>query len=345
VLDDYAVVANGLAHPWITKELNGQRALSSGLQPALETASAAVGIVIKDLLPSEFSSGVVVSQSMDFTMQEIKGGAVVTHENRRLLKVPSIGEDVTIAYYKGTGQVFDNLEKLQVSPPYIDRETGDLAVLLVEEDGNAKSVVLFNSISSFAKFVVAQGLDSELLEEAVNMRVATPKVVKVPTTPKRDLVSDVYVDKVSGCLAADYTEQGAKYSVLFNKAAGLEANAQQYGMNANHIAKAKSLELKQAAITPKTELESLDALVAKMADMNVQDIAGEAVDGRQYMGKVICESPLHIAQDTGRGSVMIHDKRELDKLPNKGDSFTVAYNNGVGKVADLVRGQAQSLTR
>ena len=345
VLDDYALIANGLTHPWIQNELVKQRALSTGLQPALESASAVLGIPVKDRVPDEFSSGVVVSQSMDFTIQALTGGKVVTHENRRLETLPKIGDDVTIAYYKGDGQVFDNREKLKVSSPFIDVKSGDLAVVLVEENGHAKNVVLFNSMSSFAKFVTAQGLDPELLETAVNVRVANPKKVIEHATPKRELVSDVYVDKTSGCLAVDYKENGAVYSVLFNKPSGLEASAQQYGMNANHVAKAKSLELKQVTITRETEEKSLGALVGELAILDVRDIAGEATDGRQYMGKVITESALHIAQDMGRGVVMIHDKRDLDKLPAKGDSFTVAYNNGVGKVADLVRGQSHALAR
>lgn len=345
VMDDYSKLTQGLSHPYIVNELNKQRALSSGLQPALDNASLVVGNTVKDRAPLEISTGKVVSQSMDFTMQALTNGGVVTHENRRLESLPKVGENVTIAYYRGSGQVFESHEKLRVSAPFIDKDSGDLAVSLIEESGKAKKIVLFNSISSFAKFVTAQGLDPALLESAVDVRVATPKIVPEKSTAARELVSDVYINEPSGCLSIDYKEKGNTYSVLFGSAKTMEANATEYGLNANHIAKGKALEIKQSVSGPEVEDKSLNDLVRDLQRLNVKDIADAASDGRVYVGKVVSESALHMAQDMGRGVVMIHDKRELDKLPKVGDSFTVKYEKGSGKVSELVRAQDKGLGR
>lgn len=345
VMDDYGILTNGLTHPWILNELENQRVLSSGLKPALDSASTVVGKAVKDRAPGELSSGVVVSQSTDFTMQALLNGEVVTHENRRLESIPKIGDDVTISYYRGNGQVFGNHEKLRVSSPYIDKTSGDLAVALIDESGRPQKVVLFNSMSSFAKFVMAQGLDTELLETAVNVRVATPKIVVAKEIGAKELLSDVYVDKRSGCLSVDYKENNAAYSVLFGSAMNLESRAKEFGLNSNHIALAKSLELKQQIITPEVEAKSLDSLVGELAKLGIQDIADQATDKRAYTGKVVAGSALHVAQDMGRGVVMIHDKRDLDKLPNIGDTFSVKYDQGKGKVADLVRDPSKGIGR
>ena len=48
----------------------------------------------------------------------------------------------------------------------------------------------------------------------------------------------------------------------------------------------------------------------------------------------MAESHCHVLQDTGRNSAVIHDKRDLDKLPRQGQRMTIAYENGRGTVSE-----------
>lgn len=344
ILDDYTMLTKGMSHPWIVQELNKQRALSSGLQPVLDSASQITGTKVSDRSPSEITVGMVVSQNTDFTTQATANGEVVTHENRRLESVPEVGQTATVVYYRGNGQVFDSRENLKVSAPFVDKESGDLAVSLIDASGKAKQVVLFNGITTFAKFVTAQGLDMSLVEEAVEVRVATPKIFAKEATV-RELVSDVYIDQKSGCLAVDFKENGNQYSAIFGSASTLADNRQEYGLDSASVERAKALEASRTQHVIKNENESLNDLVEKLAGMGINQIADAAIEGRLYAGRAICESSLHLAQDMGRGVVMLHDKRDLDKLPAIGDSLTVKYQNGAALVSGIVKAQSKSIER
>lgn len=180
VLEDYDALSDGLDHPWIRGQINAQRALAEKLAPALKAAEEASGRSVTDQIPKEISQGKIVSQNTDFTVQAT-GNGVVAHENRRLAAVPAVGQDVTVVYYRGNGQVFDNGQQLAVSAPFIDAKTGDLAVNLL--NGKAvHQVVLFNGVATFAKFVEQQQLDKQLVAQAIDARTAMPKrtVEKLP---------------------------------------------------------------------------------------------------------------------------------------------------------------------
>lgn len=173
VIADYESLIDGFRHPWIEAQVLQQQALAGNLPLVLKAAGEAVGRSITDQIPDELSQGVVVAQSNDFTLQATDKG-VVTHENRRLSAVPAMGADVTVLYYKGGGQVIDNGQQLVVSSPFIEPNSGDLAIRLVGEDKSQK-VLLFNGVASFAQFVALQGLDRQLVEQALDVRAATPK--------------------------------------------------------------------------------------------------------------------------------------------------------------------------
>lgn len=331
VLEDYALLTDGLTHPWIVGELDKQRALGAKLQPALDRAGMATGGKVKYVAPKENSVGEVVAQDDDFTMQKTGDGEVVTHENRRLNAKPVVGSEVVISYYRGSGQVINSLANVKVSPPFIDSVSGDLAVLLAE--GARDQVVLFNSVSSFGNFVKAHGLDDKLVRQAMDARAASPKVVVPP--PERVLASDVYVDAASGCLAVDYKERGVVYSALFRNADEMGVIADEFGLGAKEITAAGILE-GQMADRPRVNAQEASemSLRANVAGMGYEGIQ-EPVDGRLYIGKVIAVSGLHVAQDIGRRAAVIHDLRALDKVPAVGDNLTVKFDFGRGKVTDM----------
>lgn len=54
----------------------------------------------------------------------------------------------------------------------------------------------------------------------------------------------------------------------------------------------------------------------------------------RYVGKVIGESELHIVQDAGRKSGVIHEKGKLDKVSMVGQRLSINYSNGRGAVVD-----------
>lgn len=174
VRTDYETLTQGFTHPWIRKQLEEQKQLSQGLKPALDNAAAIVGNPLKDNTPDVVSKGVVVSQNTQFTIQAIKDGDYVTHENRRLNKLPEVGQEVMVSYYRGQGQVLP-AKDLQISNPFIDNKTQDLGVRISDSNGKVQQVVLFNGLSSYAKFVASEGLDKGLIVKAIEAREAHPK--------------------------------------------------------------------------------------------------------------------------------------------------------------------------
>ena len=335
VVADYELLTNGMKHPWIVGELDKQRALLSKLQPALMKMGLA-----KDVIPRETSIGKVVGQDSNFTFQKTRDGEVVTHENRRLDAMPAVGSDVTVSYYRGTGQVVNSLEKLKVSAPFIDPVSEDLAVML--EDGKGlEQVVLFNSMTSFGKFVKAHGVDDVAMKQAMAAREATPKAVA--RAPKRDLVTHPYLDALSGCLAVDYRENGIVYSAMFGSSAVLASLASEFGMGAADVNLAAALESGELANLSvsgvqnvqqtKDELSELD-LRAALKTMGHLDVR-RPVSGQSFSGKVVAVAALHVAVHIGRGAIVICDLRSLDKTAAKGDSIAVKYDGVRGRVTSM----------
>jgi len=339
VTEDYELLTNGMSHPWIQGELAKQRALSAGLQPALDMAGKAMGGVVVDRAPGEITVGRVVSQNPDFTVQATVNGEVVTHENRRLGAVPVLGEEVTVAYYRGEGQVIDE-KCVGMSDPFVDKTTGDLAVKLFDAQGRDKQMLLFNGVASFAKFIEAQRLDKSIVAKAIEVREANPKALLTKALPVRERVS-IYKDEGSGCLAVDYMESGGKFTALFSDAAAMEAYAQEYGLGAADIEAGKALEsggIVGGVNGPKDAvLESLKSALSKVCELGLDEENGPLVEGRNYVGRVVAASSLHLVQKVDRGTVVIHDVRDLDKLPAEGDMLSVSYAKGRGRVSEMVK--------
>ena len=342
VSEDYALLTKGMAHPWIAAELKTQRELSSKLQSVLARAALASSHKLKDVIPKETSIGRVVAQDLDFTVQQTNEGEMVTHENRRLNAMPTMGSEIMVSYYRGIGQVVNSLENVKVSPLFVDPVSGDLAVVL--EDGKGvEQVVLFNSLASFDMFVKAHGVESDLVRQAMDARQASPK--PVTPVPERELVKAPYVDARSGCLAVDYKEGGVVYSALFRNAREMMSLANEFDLGAKAIAASKALEVGRWGGSTVAEIEVLSeleentseaALFAELERLGHQDLQ-DAAEGVSYFGKVVATAPLHVAQHIGRGVVVIHDLRSLDKAAALGDLLTVKFDKGRGQVTDMVK--------
>lgn len=334
VVHDYEMITEGLSHPWIQQQIRAQQSLSQNLRPALQAAEVVVGGSVVERVPDEITTGTIVSQNLDFTVQAIGDGEVVAHENRRLAAVPAVGQNVTVTYYRGNGQVFENSQDLQVSAPFIDQKSGDLAVHLLDRENNVQQVVLFNGVASLAKFVEEQGLDPKLVEQGIEVRTANPKTIATPPKPERTPASEMYIDDKSGCLAFDYLEGGGQHTVLFGSVQALEQYAHEFKIDAKRIEQARTLEAAQnvGRGDPIGEWSLSEAKQAANRDYEMVSIANK--DKGRYMGPVVMETQYHVVQDVGRQAVVIHDKRNLDKVPAVGHRLAVNYEQGRGEVQD-----------
>lgn len=338
---DYELLTKGMVHPCIQNELDKQHALTKGLKPVLDKASEAVGVPVADLSPTEVSIGKVVASSMDFTVQQTSAGEIVTHENRRLESIPKIGDEVTVSYYRGTGQVVDSLENVKVSAPFVDKKSGDLAICLTDGNG-VDQVVLFNSLSGFDKFVKAHGLDDQLVEQAIDARIANPK--EKPALPEIQVTSDVYLDEPSGMLSFDYSENGVGRVMMFGSAWSLEKASQEFGISQDEIVKARQMEVDQKQTSYPEWYASFETAKNKAIAASMRDVTDSGKHDKSYSGMIIADSKLHVAQHVGKASAVIHCKHDLDKVPLMGDRIVVNYKEGQGQVKDS-REQGRSLEK
>jgi len=335
-LVEYNLLSKGMEHPFIQKELGLQRALTSDLRPVLAAASELIGKQVRDLMPREVSVGKVLTQNDAFTVQQTRLGEIVTHENSRLDTLPKVGNEITVSYYKGTGQVVNLLAKDQVSAPYIDNKTGDLAIEVVNDAGKSQ-VLLFNSIATFDKFVTAHELKGELVVMAID--VITPLINKNESQLTKKPIGSVYLDKSSLMLSVDYSENGIKNKVLFGSLRVLEQEAAAFGLSEQDVIRARSLDQAQMRITKPQKYESL--VTAKNVAEGKDPILTPQ-DGKVYEGKVIDATSFHIVQNLGRSAV-IHDKENLNIDPKKGDLLKVSYEKGLG--TNVMAEQEQSKTQ
>ncbi|ART61531.1 hypothetical protein CBP36_21445 (plasmid) [Acidovorax carolinensis] len=338
VLRDYTALSEGMNHPWIQEELEKQRGLSAKLGSTLARAGVA-----RDVIPKDVSVGKVVAQTDDFTLQRTQNGEVVTHENRRLQALPAIGADVMVSYYRGSGQVVDQLEKVKFSEPFIDPKTEDLAVRVTSADKDAPPrVVLFNNVQSYAQFVEAHGLGERLVQSAFNVRALRPKTEF--KAPPRKPVKMPYLDEASNCLAVDYEENEIVYTALFEDAKAMASLSREFNLSAKAIAEAHRLEELQAARQGPGQVANVDQELKQSeldmrATLKEQDFALPEKSGaqdRHYMGPVVAVTSMHVAQDIGRRQIVMHDIRTLDKAPAVGDRLNIRFKDGRGAVTDMV---------
>lgn len=340
VLDDCLVLADkdrALTHPWVVRQIEDQVAMKIGLAPVLSQASKAVGRAVKDRAPREVGMGRVVSQNLDFTVQETADGEVVTHENRRLSVVPAIGEHITVSYYRGSGQVVESLDKMRVSEPFVDAKSGDLGIMVVDGK-NREQMVLFNSMVGFNEFVQVHGLDPQMVSQAMEVREASPKATK--RTPERTLLGKPYIEPGTGCIAVDFLEDGVKHAAVFGTFQAMEGCAKEFGITAAMMTEARTLNSQISIFTPQEIAAAKLALGGKLYDLGYSGtaIGAKVTEGQvTHVGKVVAEVGMLVAQDIGRGRIVVHDKCNLDRVVKEGESMTVKYENGRGRVLEIER--------
>ena len=57
-----------------------------------------------------------------------------------------------------------------------------------------------------------------------------------------------------------------------------------------------------------------------------------AEDGKTYSGKILVATELHVVQNNG-STVIVHNKVDLDRIPEKNEITDVKYKGGKGVVA------------
>lgn len=343
IIRDYELLSAGLTHPWILNEINQQQQMSLGLRPAIEQAEVVHGSPISDRTPDVVSVGKILAQNKDFTVQATHAGEVVTHENRRLMNLPAVGQDVMVSYYRGQGQVI-NRKELTISEPYIDDDTNDLAVNLTNADGIVKEKILFNSINSIAKFQEAEGLDKSFVAQAMDVRAATPKIIEPIEAHNRNVVSDVYIDETSRCIAVNYVENNNQYTALFGSADAMAEHGASMGIKETHIKQAYSLEKEKNLSKDRNGQRSLLDAHDFVDYVGLKAISAN-LEKSSYIGTVVGETTHHIIQNIGQHTAVIHDKRILDKLPAVGDKLSVKYESYRAKVDISQRAQGHGAER
>ena len=171
IVHDYELLTKGFNHPVLLEQIEMQRAMSKNLAPALKAAEQRANSPLTQRVPDVVIKGVILSQNLDFTVQAIGENEFVTHDNNKLGTVPPIGADVTISYYRGQGQVFENVTELKFSGPFIEQKSGSLGLLVSHKD-TSQQILLFNNAMEFEKFVGAQKLPYALVKDAVALKVA-----------------------------------------------------------------------------------------------------------------------------------------------------------------------------
>lgn len=331
---EYEAVSNGFTHPLIAQEIASQRAFGALLKPALHDAESVLGQPTTERAAGGISHGTIVSQNDAFSIQNLGDGVIVAHENRRLDSIPAVGDDVTVAYYRGQGQVIERIAELRVGQPFVELDTGDLAVGLIGADGRIEHMVMFPNMAMVHEFAVEHDMGRGFVIAAMEAREATPK--PVVQRPERKALGVPYLDAESGGLAIDYVEKAKRFTAIFN--------------SSKEMLEHTSLELPSEAIRQVTELEQAVKLSHDQRAQHSFAQAERLVDGKlirpvntnsaRASGTVVAITSAHIVQDRGRNEVSIHDKRLLDKIPIIGEHFSVEYRGGRGEVQ--IRNQSSS---
>ncbi|MFD2274717.1 hypothetical protein ACFS07_36090 [Undibacterium arcticum] len=241
IQDEYALVSNGFFSPIDSgTDTRAKKRFGELLRPVLSDAQKILGKEAREQAAAGVSRGEVISQNSEFTVQDIGDGRIVAHENRRLAAVPAVGSEVTVAYYRGKGQVISDMKDVAIGKVYVEAKSGDLAVNLANVDGDIKHVVMFGSMAMVSEFASEHGLGKDFVREAMDVRTASPKIS--PNQSKREIAGEPYIDPLTDSLALDYRENGIKFTVVFGSAKEFEANAHQFGASEEIISIAYQME-------------------------------------------------------------------------------------------------------
>ena len=99
-----------------------------------------------------------------------------------------------------------------------------------------------------------------------------------------------------------------------------------------------------------TEVDALNASYA-LCVKGARETLGEgavvrpATDDGKYVGKIIARTSLHIAQETGRGTAVIHDLAKLDVVPSLNQSVSIDLRKGFGQVQSVKQAEKGGVER
>ena len=334
---DYERLADSMSHPVIQAAVVEQQRLNGLLPSVMQQAEQVLGTPLEDKAAAGVSRGAVISQNEAFSVQDIGGGQVIAHENSRLQQLPTLGKEVIVAYYRGQGQVIEEIQSLAISEVYVDPASKDLAVKLYagssQNDADVKRVVLFHSIALVAEFAAENQLGQDFVIKAMDVRAAQPK--PPATRAERKIIGEPFIDASSGLPAFFYQEQALTYTAVFNTIAELKEHAQAMAAPVSFrqaLAQLVSQIIPTNQVLPGHEAKSWQAAeqIARQAN-STQVQQANLINGR-YVGPVLAVLDLHVVQDLGRGSAVIHDKRQLDKVPMAGERLAIHYRAGRGEV-------------
>lgn len=323
VTAEYELVTQGFSHPFVAQEIQSQREFGSLLKPVLDDAVKALGTPVVEKSAAGVSRGAIVSQNAGFTVQSLGDGEIVVHENRRLESQPAVGQNVTVAYYRGRGQVIENMSELTIGEAYVEPKSGDLAVNLTTPNGEVSHVVMFNSMAMVAEFAAEHALDREFVGRAMEAREATPK--NAAARPHRVALGDPYLDLETGSLAVDYSENSLRFTAVFSSAEEMEKHRTTLNLSPAALSIAKTIDTQTREQSEANVNRSLQSALALAAQSEVKTVD---VSSGRYSGVIVAQTAVHVVQDRGRNEVSIHDKRLLDKVPMVGEQLTIAYKGG-----------------
>lgn len=77
------------------------------------------------------------------------------------------------------------------------------------------------------------------------------------------------------------------------------------------------------------------AVTQLRSQMGDHVVVSAAEPNRTYVGAAMVRTDLHLVQDLGRGSVVVHELAKLDRIPALGQSLEVSYSNDLRRPAQV----------
>ncbi|MFJ3317212.1 TrfB-related DNA-binding protein [Herbaspirillum huttiense] len=119
---------------------------------------------------------------------------------------------------------------------------------------------------------------------------------------------------------------------------GLKRQRMQQILDVVNGAAEKFALQQQTQIVPANQIEVSLALAVRAARAELGENitvteADHRVD-RNFTGRVIAKADFHIAQDVGRGNVVVHSLARLAQVPAVGDAVTLEYRGGRAGIKD-----------
>lgn len=174
------------------------------------------------------------------------------------------------------------------------------------------------------------------IEEAVNALANTQEPNDVNLEP------DIYNHKLLEWLSSNLTRPGYIDDAVqeFGMAEGKQFDAMQLVGQGQWKEKYDVLNLVREGLAQAYDksLEEAEEIAADKEDYEL------ASGKRDYLGKILGVTDLHVVQSLGKEAVIFH-KAELDRIPEVDENITIHYDNGAGQVEPPTPQQSKDLGR